>query len=95
MSYLDRVESPKDIKQMNIDELKGLAVEVRNAILKRNSIIGGHVGPNLGMTDAIIALHYVFNSPVDKIVFDVSHQCYAHKILTGRKNGFLNPVFVK
>ena len=93
MSYLDRVESPKDIKQMNIDELKGLAVEVRSAILKRNSIIGGHVGPNLGMTDAIIAMHYVFNSPVDKIVFDVSHQCYAHKILTGRKNGFLNPEY--
>lgn len=93
MSYLDRVESPSDIRQMNVDELKGLAVEVRNAILKRNSIIGGHVGPNLGMTDAIIALHYVFNSPVDKIVFDVSHQCYAHKIITGRKHGFLNPEY--
>lgn len=93
MSYLERVDSPSDIKQMNIEELKDLAVEIRQAILKRNSIIGGHVGPNLGMTDATIALHYVFNSPVDKIVFDVSHQCYAHKIITGRKHGFTNPEY--
>lgn len=91
MAYLDSINSPADIKKMSVEELKGLADEVRTAILKRNSIIGGHVGPNLGMTDAIIALHYVFNSPVDKIVFDVSHQCYPHKILTGRQNGFLNP----
>ena len=93
MSYLERVDSPSDIKQMNVEELKGLAAEIRQAILKRNSIIGGHVGPNLGMTDATIALHYVFNSPVDKIVFDVSHQCYAHKIITGRKHGFTNPEY--
>ena len=93
MSYLERVDSPSDIKKMNVDELTDLAVEVRQAILKRNSIIGGHVGPNLGMTDATIALHYVFNSPVDKIVFDVSHQCYAHKIITGRKHGFTNPEY--
>lgn len=91
MAYLDRVNSPADVKKMSAAELKGLAEEVRAAILKRDSLIGGHVGPNLGMTDAIIALHYVFNSPVDKIVFDVSHQCYPHKIITGRKNGFLNP----
>lgn len=91
MAYLDRVNSPADVKKMSVAELQGLAEEVRAAILKRDSLIGGHVGPNLGMTDAIIALHYVFNSPVDKIVFDVSHQCYPHKIITGRKNGFLNP----
>ncbi|MCM1323896.1 MAG: 1-deoxy-D-xylulose-5-phosphate synthase [Acetobacter sp.] len=91
MAYLDRVNSPDDVKKMSVAELKGLADEVRAAILKRDGLIGGHVGPNLGMTDAIIAMHYVFNSPSDKIVFDVSHQCYAHKIITGRKNGFLNP----
>lgn len=91
MAYLDNVNSPVDVKKMSTEELKGLAEEVRAAVLKRDSLIGGHVGPNLGMTDAIIAMHYVFNSPEDKIVFDVSHQCYPHKILTGRKNGFLNP----
>ncbi len=91
MAYSDTVNSPEDVKKLSVAELKGLAGEVRAAILKRDSLIGGHVGPNLGMTDAIIALHYVFNSPEDKIVFDVSHQCYPHKILTGRKNGFLNP----
>ena len=91
MMYLDKVNSVDDVKKMNLEELVGLAQDVRGAILKRDSIIGGHVGPNLGMTDAIIAMHYVFNSPIDKIVFDVSHQCYAHKIITGRKNGFLNP----
>lgn len=91
MAYLDNINSPADVKKLSVKELKGLAGEVRAAILKRDSLIGGHVGPNLGMTDAIIALHYVFNSPKDKIVFDVSHQCYPHKILTGRQNGFLNP----
>lgn len=91
MAYLDKVNSPADVKKLSVEELQELAKEVREAVLKRDSIIGGHVGPNLGMTDAIIALHYVFNSPNDKIVFDVSHQCYPHKILTGRKNGFLNP----
>lgn len=91
MAYLDNINSPEDVKKLSVKELEYLADEVRAAILKRDSIIGGHVGPNLGMTDAIIALHYVFNSPEDKIVFDVSHQCYPHKILTGRKNGFLNP----
>ena len=91
MSYLDNVNSPADVKKLSVEELEGVAEEVRAAVLKRDSLIGGHVGPNLGMADAIIALHYVFNSPVDKIVFDVSHQCYPHKILTGRKNGFLTP----
>jgi len=91
MAYLDDVFSPDDIKKMAVPELEILAEEMRGAILKRCSAIGGHVGSNLGMVEATIALHYVFSSPKDKIVFDVSHQCYAHKLLTGRKEGFLNP----
>lgn len=91
MTYLDRVNSPADVKKMTAEELKGLAADIREGILKRDSLIGGHVGPNLGFVEATLALHYVFNSPEDKIVYDVSHQCYAHKMITGRKNGFLNP----
>ncbi|MBO5284466.1 MAG: 1-deoxy-D-xylulose-5-phosphate synthase, partial [Alphaproteobacteria bacterium] len=91
MSYLDYVNTPADIKKMSVKELEGLSAEVRAAILKRDSLIGGHVGPNLGFVEATLALHYVFDSPKDKIVFDVSHQCYPHKIITGRKNGFLEP----
>lgn len=91
MAYLDNVNSPADIKKMSVNELEGLSAEVRAAILKRDSLIGGHVGPNLGFVEATLALHYVFDSPKDKIVFDVSHQCYPHKIITGRKNGFLEP----
>lgn len=90
MAYLENINSPKDIKKMKTDELNVLAKEIRKAILKRNSLAGGHVGPNLGFVEATLALHYVFSSPKDKIVFDVSHQCYAHKIITGRKKGFLN-----
>lgn len=90
MTYLDTINSPQDVKKLNLEELDVLAEEVRAAILNRDSKIGGHVGPNLGIVDATIAMHYVFNSPQDKIVFDVSHQCYPHKILTGRKGGFLN-----
>lgn len=91
MSYLEMVNAPADIKKMSAEELGILAAEIRAAILKRCSLFGGHIGSNLGAVEATIALHYVFNSPVDKIVFDVSHQCYAHKIITGRKDGFLNP----
>ena len=69
----------------------GHADEMRELIIKKVNTIGGHFGPNLGIIEATIALHYVFNSPQDKIVFDVSHQCYPHKILTGRKEGFTNP----
>lgn len=89
MKILSNINSPKDVKKLNLQDLETLALEVRNAILNRTSIIGGHVAPNLGIVEATIALHYVFNSPIDKIVFDVSHQCYAHKILTGRKEYFL------
>lgn len=90
MTYLDNIKSSDDVKKLKISKLKDLAVEVRDAVLNRDSKVGGHVGPNLGFVEATIAMHYIFNSPQDKIVFDVSHQCYPHKILTGRKNGFLN-----
>lgn len=90
MSYLDKVNAPQDVKKLNQQELDGLAEDVRKAILNKVSKVGGHIGPNLGMVEATIALHSVFESPKDKIVFDVSHQSYPHKILTGRKNAFLN-----
>ena len=86
---LDKIESPKDLKSLSISELKELAEEIRSALLKKLSIHGGHFGPNFGMVEAIIAMHYVFESPKDKLVFDVSHQSYPHKILTGRKDAFL------
>ena len=82
MSYLDNINSPADVKKLNLKELEALAEEIRSAILNRDSKIGGHVGPNLGIVETTIALHYVFNSPEDKIVYDVSHQSYPHKILT-------------
>lgn len=90
MTYLDTINSPADVKTLNFSELEKLAGEIRSAILNRDSKIGGHVGPNLGIVETTIALHYVFDSPRDKIIYDVSHQCYPHKILTGRKDGFLN-----
>ena len=86
---LDKIESPKDLKPLSISEMKELAEEIRSALLKKLSIHGGHSGPNFGMVEAIIAMHYVFESPKDKLVFDVSHQSYPHKILTGRKDAFL------
>ena len=88
---LDRVNSPEDVKKLSIEEMATLADEIREVIIKKVNTIGGHFGPNLGIAEATIAMHYVFNSPVDKFVFDVSHQCYPHKILTGRKEGFTNP----
>lgn len=90
MTLLDKINSPQDVKKLSTAELESLAQEIRAAILNRDSKIGGHVGPNLGIVEATIALHYVFNSPVDKIVYDVSHQSYPHKLLTGRRDGFLN-----
>lgn len=88
---LDKVNSPEDLKKLSIDEMNSLACEMRELIIKKVNTIGGHLAPNLGIVEATIAMHYVFNSPVDKIVFDVSHQCYPHKILTGRKEGFTDP----
>ena len=90
-NVLERVNSPEDVKQLSLEELNLLAEEIRQTIIKRVNITGGHFGPNLGIVEATIALHYVFNSPIDKIVFDVSHQCYPHKMLTGRKESFTNP----
>lgn len=87
--YLEKINQPSDLKSFNSDERKILAEEMRQALLKKLSIHGGHLGPNFGMVEAIIALHYVFDSPRDKIVFDVSHQSYCHKMLTGRKDAFL------
>ncbi len=88
---LDKINEPKDLRELSSEELNTLASEIRELIIKKVNTTGGHFGPNLGIIEATIALHYVFNSPIDKIVFDVSHQCYTHKILTGRKEGFLNP----
>lgn len=85
---LDKVNTPEDVKKLSIEEMNTLANEMRELIIKKVNTIGGHMGPNLGIVEATIALHYVFNAPVDKFVFDVSHQCYSHKILTGRKEGF-------
>lgn len=89
MKYLPNVNSPQDVKMLDSFQMEELAGEIRDAILNRISVTGGHAGPNLGIVEATIALHYVFDSPKDKIIFDVSHQCYAHKILTGRKEYFL------
>lgn len=88
---LDKVNFPNDLKKLSIEEMTALSTEIREAIIKKVNETGGHLAPNLGIVEATIAMHYVFNSPVDKIVFDVSHQCYPHKFLTGRKEGFLNP----
>lgn len=88
---LDKINTPNNLKDLTIDEMNTLADEMRELIIKKVNTTGGHMGPNLGIIEATIAMHYVFNSPVDKIVFDVSHQCYPHKILTGRKEGFTNP----
>lgn len=87
--YIENINSPADVKELNIMQLNVLAEEMRHAILTRASRHGGHFGPNFGMVEAIIAMHYVFDSPKDKIVFDVSHQCYPHKMLTGRKDAYL------
>ncbi len=89
---IDRINSPEDVKKLNPQEMIELASDIRNGILNRVNTISGHLGPDLGFVEATIALHYVFNSPKDKFVFDVSHQCYPHKMLTGRKYGFLNPL---
>ena len=87
---IEKIKSPKDLKKLNIEELNILADEIRKALIKKMSITGGHFGPNLGSIELEIAMHYVFDSPNDKFVFDVSHQSYTHKILTGRSDAFFN-----
>lgn len=88
--YLENINSPDDVKKLTYEELTKLSAEVREALLQKLSEHGGHVGPNLGMVETTIALHYVFNSPEDKIVYDVSHQSYVHKMLTGRREAFMD-----
>lgn len=88
MTILDKVNAPADLKKLSAAELTELAQDVRGAVLNKVSQIGGHTGPNLGVVELTIALHKVFQSPVDKFIWDVSHQTYPHKILTGRKHGF-------
>ncbi|NGX28170.1 MAG: 1-deoxy-D-xylulose-5-phosphate synthase [Candidatus Anoxychlamydiales bacterium] len=85
---LDKIKSPKDIKNLTIDELDILSNEIRNRIIDVLSINGGHLSSNLGAVELTIALHFAFNSPYDKFIFDVSHQSYAHKLLTGRNKDF-------
>ena len=89
--YIEKIDSPKDVKRLSVGQLNGLAGEIRQALLAKLSAHGGHIGPNLGMVEAAIALHYVFDSPKDKMVYDVSHQSYVHKMLTGRNAAFLDP----
>ena len=88
--YLENINSPADIKKLEVSQLRTLADETRAALINKISKAGGHQGPNLGVVELTVAFHYVFDSPKDKIVFDVSHQCYPHKILTGRKEAFLD-----
>lgn len=90
--YIEKIKSPAFLKGLKLEELNIVAEETRQAVLNRVSKHGGHVGPNLGFVEATVALHYVFDAPKDKLVFDVSHQCYPHKVLTGRASGFLGNV---
>lgn len=87
--YIEKLKSPADLKALNLEALQVVAGETRDAVLNRVSQHGGHIGPNLGFVEATVALHYVFDAPKDKFVFDVSHQTYPHKVLTGRAFGFL------
>jgi len=86
MSYLDNINSPTDLRELNVNELKILSSELREYIIESVAKTGGHLASNLGVIELTIALHYSFNTPYDKIIWDVGHQSYIHKILTGRKN---------
>lgn len=86
---IEKINGPQDVKKFSLDQLEALADEIREALFNRLTKVGGHFGPNFGIVEAEIAMHYVFNSPVDQFVFDVSHQSYPHKILTGRKAGYI------
>lgn len=93
--YLNKINKPQDLKKLSVSQLNVLSDEIRKAIINRVSKIGGHLGSNLGIVELTVALHYVFSSPKDKFVFDTSHQSYPHKIITGRKKGFLEDNFFK
>ncbi len=88
MPLLKKINNPNDLKQLNYNQLETLSNEIRDFLIENVSVTGGHLSSNLGTVELCVALHKVFNTPIDKIVFDVGHQCYTHKILTGRKNGF-------
>lgn len=92
---LSKINGPEDVKKLSIDELKLLSNDIREALFNRLTKIGGHCGPNFGIVEAEIAMHYVFSSPVDKFVFDVSHQSYPHKMLTGRRLGYTDEEYFK
>ena len=89
--YLEKIDAPQDLRGLTTEQLHALADEIREALLRKLSVHGGHIGPNLGMVEATIALHRVFDSPKDKIIYDVSHQSYVHKMLTGRAYAWLDP----
>ena len=95
IELLNEINSPEDIKKLSVEQMNILSDEIRKGILNRVNKIGGHLGPDLGFVEATVALHYVFNSPVDKFVFDVSHQSYPHKMLTGRKAGYIDDTHFK
>ena len=88
MTLLETISGPRDLKELGPDELPRLAGEIRDLLIQTVSRNGGHLGPNLGVVELTIALHRVFDSPVDKILFDVGHQAYVHKLLTGRQADF-------
>ncbi|MGL5955260.1 MAG: 1-deoxy-D-xylulose-5-phosphate synthase N-terminal domain-containing protein, partial [Brevinema sp.] len=85
---LNNIHSPSDLKKCSLSELKPLAQEIRHFLIEHVTQTGGHLAPNLGIVELTVALHYVFNSPEDSFIWDVGHQCYVHKILTGRKELF-------
>src|ERR1039457_624129 len=87
-TYLEMVKGPEHVKKLTLPQLQELAGEIRQELIAGLSKAGGHLGPNLGVVELSIALHRVFNTPKDKFVWDVSHQVYVHKMLTGRKNRF-------
>ena len=90
--YLEKINGPEDVKKLSMEQLNVLAGEMREALFHRLTKTGGHFGPNFGVVEMTIAMHYVFDSPKDKFVFDVSHQTYPHKMLTGRAYGYLDEI---
>ena len=88
VSLLDGIRDPRDLRALNVEQLPDLAAEIRSVLIEKVSAVGGHLGPNLGVVELTIALHRVFRSPDDVIVWDTGHQAYVHKMLTGRTSGF-------
>lgn len=87
-TYLSKINSPADLKKLNLNQLETLSEEIRGFLIKNMAKTPGHLGANLGVVEITIALHYIFNSPKDQIIWDVGHQSYIHKILTGRRENF-------